>query len=80
MKLYSFWYGVTLERKIAIDLDRIILMRGDYDDYHELVISLETKTEIFDRRFVFPSKEDRDSVYHNILRASYTPVILPTRE
>lgn len=80
MKLFNFKYGPELERTISIDLDRIILISDALDDDCVLDISVETKVRNLTERFVFPSKEYRDSVHFNILRASYSSVILPTRE
>ena len=80
MKLFNFKYGPELERTISIDLDRIILISDALDDDCVLDISVETKVRNLTGRFVFPSKEYRDGVHLNILRASYSSVILPTRE
>lgn len=70
MRLYDLRYGPNLERRVALDLDRIIYMCDYYEDYHELVISWETQNGNDKRRFEFPSKEHRDNVYLDILRAS----------
>lgn len=79
MKLFNFKYGPELERTISIDLDRIILISDILDDDCILVISMETKAKILTDRFEFPSKEYRDSVHFNILRASCTSAYcLPT--
>jgi hypothetical protein len=80
MKLFNFKYGPELERTISIDLDRIIFISDTLDDDCVLVISVETKVKNITDHFEFPSKEYRDSVHFNILRASYSSVILPTRE
>lgn len=80
MRLYNFRYGSELERTISIDLDRIILISDALGDDCVLVISVETKVKNLTDRFEFPSKEYRDSVHFNILRAAYSSVILPTRE
>lgn len=80
MKLFNFKYGPELERIISIDLDRIILISDALGDDCVLVISVETKVKNLTDRFEFPSKEYRDSVHFNILRAAYSSVILPTRE
>lgn len=67
MKLFNFKYGPELERTISIDLDRIIFIS-------------DTLVKNITDHFEFPSKEYRDSDHFNILRASYSSVILPTRE
>ena len=80
MKLFNFKYGPELERTASIDLDRIIFISDTLDDDCVLVISVETKSKNITDRFEFPSKEYRDSIHFNILRAAYPSVILPTRE
>ena len=70
MKLFNFKYGPELERTISIDLDRIIFISDALGDDGVLVISVETKVKNLTDRFEFPSKEYRESVHFNILRAS----------
>lgn len=80
MKLYDLPYSHNLERRVALDLDRIIFISDTLDDDCVLVISVETKSKNITDRFEFPSKEYRDSAHFNILCASCASVILPTRE
>lgn len=79
MKLYDFRYGPNLERRVAIDLDRIIFIANVVDDVCTLIISTETKVGNMKDSFSFPSKEHRENAYFSILRASCAPAYgLPT--
>lgn len=86
MRFLDIRHGIKLDKRTALDVDSIVIVdvinETDFRGYRIYKLNIIWRDRIIDteEELYFPSEEYRDNVYLAILRASYSSVILPTRE